>query len=55
MTGLKYSGKTEEDSKEYKNLMHTTKADPLPKKSRKEYFREYWRKRSLKESLKKKK
>ena len=52
---FKYSGKTEEDSKEYKNLMHKTKADIIPKKSRKEYFREYWRKRSLKESLKKKK
>ena len=50
---FKYSGKTEEDSKEYKNLMHQTKADIIPKKSRKEYFREYWRKRSLKENLKK--
>ena len=51
---FKYSGKTEEDSKEYKNLMHKTKADCIPKKSRKEYFREYWRKRSLKENTKKK-
>ena len=51
---FKYSGKTEEDSKEYKNLMHQTKADIIPKKSRKEYFREYWRKRSLKENTKKK-
>jgi hypothetical protein len=50
---FKYSGKTEEDSKEYKNLMHKTKADCIPKKSRKEYFREYWRKRSLKENTKK--
>lgn len=49
---FKYSGKTEEDSKEYKNLIDK-KNGFLSKKSRKEYFREYWRKRSLKENTKK--
>ena len=43
-----YSGKTEEDSADYKNLMGETKAVRGPKPSRKEYFREYWRKRHLK-------
>ncbi len=45
-----YSGKIEEDSADYKNLMHETKAVRPPKPSRKEYFREYWRKRHLKAS-----
>ena len=45
-----YSGKTEEDSADYKNLMHETKAIRVAKPSRKEYFREYWRKRHLKAS-----
>ena len=48
-----YSGKTEEDSEDYKNLTFQTKAVRSPKPSRKEYFREYWRKRHLKESRKK--
>ena len=48
-----HSGKIEEDSADYKNLMHETKAVRVAKPSRKEYFREYWRKRSLKENLKK--
>ncbi len=50
---FKYSGKTEEDSAEYKNLIDK-KNGFVSKKSRKEYFREYWRKRSLKENTKKK-
>ena len=45
---FKYSGETEENSADYKNLMHETKAVRDPKPSRKEYFREYWRKRYLK-------
>ena len=45
---LKYSGKTEEFNKEYKQLMDEfnkpslIKAIKLPKKSRKEYFKQYW-------------